>query len=1261
MEALPELAVLELPSDQRDATRVEAVASALSSSSVLELPFLRSLDAEELKTACKTQLRIDRLRPGEAICLQGEEADAAYVVLQGTISCHIRKDLQQMEPALAYAKLVSEFTEALEAKAAAAERHSERLDRRGSLDPSAAPAGAPSSSVISAALGPSASAPTPPAMPPAALVQQRRGSGPTGPPSPSFRRRYMMVPSAEGELGHDSSSSSGLSLKRLSSSFVRRGVGTTALSGGSWRKVSGSMLTGGQLTAALRTKLANALGASVAVLGVGDTFGESCLLPHGQTRRAASAVCNTPCALLVIPRAALSSDGAAEREKQLLEFLRSVPALIGCNNATLAQLLRTSKRRKFSLGEKLTAEQSKGSVLLLITEGEAMLSMGTGTHMPPSARAHPTSAAINRAAVHAAAAASAASPAYPDNGGDLGAALGALVEASNATRLSEAEGGAHTPRQIQLRAIGAGQLVPCSPSPSSGGLADGVVFPLAACVASAHCEVMQLDSRFLSVLLAKQDANGRGLDTLHTALANEAMRMAELRHEQSRRWKDELTSPRFRQAHPPPPPNAPPPPARPDTSQVTMAHHPKGLGPIEGVGLPPPPPPEPLHRKPPPDPIVSALSKYHDPENPTGRVAFSANLSARPSAHDEQQDHGGEAGGSDGGVARVAMAPAASQPAVNASRPGSARPGSARPNVSRPGSARPGSAARTRGARPSVEAIGTADAAAAAASGASSRRPSRPPFAAARQGGNSPRPGRGVGSRPASARAWMAAQKEAGGANDDGGIAMAAPAPLVRAAEPRHEAFTAGRGQSPALSPTQQQPPAATAVVAALASADASSELAFTLTPRQLRPQSAAAADGRSRVIDRQNAFLEQLSTLHRYPGGVVSRGLRGGLSGSRGGGTPSPAPPAAAAAPREGAASGSGALAARQRPQTAEARLRRGSPQIAVTISSGEDKESANIDPSPVAALAEDAPQVPAATASAAVPAAAVPAAAVPAAAVSSPRAPTRPSRPSSARSAGSSSWVPRREEWRHIARLAAARGVQPPAPPPHDGGDSGSMGEGAREEFAVRPPAAERTPLAVSLLNDDAFVGKVLAKRSQQQQQQALFGAHADFDGSHFMKPYVQIGVRAPWFSNAVLGSFLAEEQHQMAMLAPRAGLAPNHSAANTARRSASVSPRRLPAGARTHREGSARETAKGRFPGRFRPPPSPPPPSPAGERSAAGFIARAMRSPKARTRQPPPQPSTQQQLQQASMGPLWTRPIAVDGPGVANALAFQQASLA
>ena len=188
--------------------------------------------------------------------------------------------------------------------------------------------------------------------------------------------------------------------------------------------------------------------------------------------------------------------------------------------------------------------------------------------------------------------------------------------------------------------------------------------------------------------------------------------------------------------------------------------------------------------------------------------------------------------------------------------------------------------------------------------------------------------------------------------------------------------------------------------------------------------------------------------------------------------------------------------------------------------------------------------------------------------------------------------------------------------------------MGEGAREEFAVRPPAADRTPLAVSLLNDDAFVGKVLAKRSQQQQQQqALFGAHADFDGSHFMKPYLQIGARAPWFSNAVLGSFLAEVQHQMAMLAPRAGLAPNHAAADTARRSASVSSRRLPA----------------------------------GERGAAGFIARAMRSPKARTRQPPPQPSTQQQLQQASMGPLWTRPIAVDGPGVANVLAFQQASLA
>ena len=46
--AIPELAVLELPPAQRDTKRLESVAAALGGGTVLELPFLRSLDAEEL-------------------------------------------------------------------------------------------------------------------------------------------------------------------------------------------------------------------------------------------------------------------------------------------------------------------------------------------------------------------------------------------------------------------------------------------------------------------------------------------------------------------------------------------------------------------------------------------------------------------------------------------------------------------------------------------------------------------------------------------------------------------------------------------------------------------------------------------------------------------------------------------------------------------------------------------------------------------------------------------------------------------------------------------------------------------------------------------------------------------------------------------------------------------------------------------------------------------------------------------------------------
>ena len=130
---VPELAVLELPPEQRDDASVRAVAAALGENSVIELPFLRSLDAQELLEACRKEIRIDRIKPGEAICLQGEEADSAYVVLSGTVSCHIRKDLQQKDAALAFSELLGEIEELEAAKVAAEERAAEKRAARHSV------------------------------------------------------------------------------------------------------------------------------------------------------------------------------------------------------------------------------------------------------------------------------------------------------------------------------------------------------------------------------------------------------------------------------------------------------------------------------------------------------------------------------------------------------------------------------------------------------------------------------------------------------------------------------------------------------------------------------------------------------------------------------------------------------------------------------------------------------------------------------------------------------------------------------------------------------------------------------------------------------------------------------------------------------------------------------------------------------------------------------------------------------------------------
>ena len=54
----------------------------------------------------------------------------------------------------------------------------------------------------------------------------------------------------------------------------------------------------------------------------------------------ATAVCNTASSLLVCPRAALTAMAGAAREQQTLEWMRSVPLLSMCTEATLGQLLR---------------------------------------------------------------------------------------------------------------------------------------------------------------------------------------------------------------------------------------------------------------------------------------------------------------------------------------------------------------------------------------------------------------------------------------------------------------------------------------------------------------------------------------------------------------------------------------------------------------------------------------------------------------------------------------------------------------------------------------------------------------------------------------------------------------------------------------------------------------------------------------------------------------------------------------------------------
>ena len=124
MELLdPELAVLERPPSERQEAALRAAASLLT-----DVAFLRTLEPDELLEACRKHLRVDRLRAGEAICLQGQEVDAAYFVIEGTISCHVRKDLVS-DDGSAHQQLLGDWKHRAEAKVAEEEARAKALEK----------------------------------------------------------------------------------------------------------------------------------------------------------------------------------------------------------------------------------------------------------------------------------------------------------------------------------------------------------------------------------------------------------------------------------------------------------------------------------------------------------------------------------------------------------------------------------------------------------------------------------------------------------------------------------------------------------------------------------------------------------------------------------------------------------------------------------------------------------------------------------------------------------------------------------------------------------------------------------------------------------------------------------------------------------------------------------------------------------------------------------------------------------------------------
>jgi CRP-like cAMP-binding protein len=589
---LTNLKVLEDPVSERDEQRIAAAAAACA-----ELSFLRLLEPEELVDTCRQHLRVERLRAGEAVHLQGMEATAAFVVLSGQVSCHARKDLMDIEGG-AHMHLLREWKQR---ELATAKEEAVKAKARYAYISSSANAG----SAAEAAAKHEAAVAEQAVEVAAEAVANVMLSG-LVPPD-----KYLMLPDMMGKQRAPAATPTPSAPRKFG---LRQQLMRATMDLG---------LTSDLSPSEVRSKASKLVGVCLTVHNTGDSFGEPTF--DSSNRRAITAVCNTACTLLVCPRHVLAATAGAERLKLQLEWLRNVPALAMCSPPTLAQLLQAARRRTFAWSEPVVRAGDKGACLYLVMSGE--LSLSRATSRPPAPAPHTPAPPVLFSPVPQQIGIRPASPPPTTPAYFLAGAADPAKRAADAAGspkpAAAGVGDSNTPREMTLRTIGCGQMVPCivAGAASLGGavtLAEGVRFPYTARVASAHAELLLLDGRFLSLVLARQD-NGRAIGELTALLQSDARRMEQLAQATEDRWLTELVTAKIIIA-PAVAPATPTPPSKPSQARTPGASSPRLVSrPATGQRQPPhvlPGPEGPPRVPPPPDPGVIAPSKYSDPSRP---------------------------------------------------------------------------------------------------------------------------------------------------------------------------------------------------------------------------------------------------------------------------------------------------------------------------------------------------------------------------------------------------------------------------------------------------------------------------------------------------------------------------------------------------------------------------------------------------------------------------------------------------------------------